>query len=190
MVCLHLCLYTFVYRCFCICLEWKKFHTELILLKKIFRKNGYPENVIDKCFKKFLDNIHLVKEKVPTVERKRLLLVLPYLGVISLQTRTKLQQAIKGVLNCCKLEIAFKCQTKLSNSFRFKDPIPKDLRSGVVYKFQCGLCNESYYGECIRYLDIRSGEHIGLSPLTGKKVRPIKNSAVRDHLLHCNNFFF
>ena len=120
------------------------------------------------------------------MERKRLLLVLPYLGVISLQTRTKLQQAIKGVLNCCKLEIAFKCQTKLSNSFRFKGPIPKDLVSGVVYKFQCGLCNESYYGENIIHLDIRSGEHIGVSPLTGKKVKSIKNSAVRDHLLHCN----
>ena len=91
--------YTFGCRCFCICPDWKKFHAELTFLKKIFRKNGYPENFIDKCFKRFLDNIHLVKEKVPTVERKRSLLVLPYLRVISLQTRTKLQQAIKGVLN-------------------------------------------------------------------------------------------
>ena len=113
-------------------------------MNKIFRKNGYPENFIDKCFKKFLDNIHLVKEKVPTEKRKRLLLALPYLGVISLQTRTELQQANKGVLNCCKLGIAFKCQTKLSNSFQFKDPIPKDLISGVIYKFQCGLCIDSY----------------------------------------------
>ena len=141
---------------------------------------------IDKCFKKFLDNVHLVKEKVPTVERKRLLLVLPYLGVIFLQTRTKQQQALKGVLNCCKLEIAFKYQTKLFNSFQFKDPIPKDFMSGVVYKFQCGFCNESYYGESIRHLDTRSGQHIGMSPLTGKKIKPINNSAVRDHLLHCN----
>ena len=54
---------------------------------------------------------------------------------------TKLQQ---GVLNCCNLEIAFKCQTKLSNSFRFKDPIHKDLISGVVNKFQCGFYDESY----------------------------------------------
>ena len=128
--------YTLVYRCFRICSDWTKFHAELTFLKKTFRKNGYPKNFIDKCFKKFLDNIHLVKEKVPTVERKRLLLVFPYLGVISLQTRTKLQQTLKGVLNCCKLEITFKCQTRLSNSFRFKDPIPKDLIPGVVYKFQ------------------------------------------------------
>ena len=103
-----------------------------------------------------------------------------------MQTRTKLQQALKGVLNCCKLEIVFKCQARLSNSFRYKDPIPKDLISGVVYKFKCGLCNESYYGESIRHLHIRSGEHIGVSPLTGKKVKPSNNSAICDHLLHCN----
>ena len=179
--------YTLVHRCFRICSDWKKFHAEVTFLKMIFRKNGYPEKFINKCFKKFLDNIHLVKEKVPTVERKRLLLVLPYLGVIIFETRTKLQQVIKGVLNCCKLEIAFKCQTKLSSSFQFKDPIPKDLISGVVYKFRYGHCNESYYGESIRHIDIRSGEHLGVSPFTGKKVKPIKNSAVVcDHLLHCN----
>ena len=108
--------YTLVHRCFRICSDWTKFHAELTLLKKLFRKNGYPENFIDKCFEKFLDNIHLVKEKVPKVERKRLLLVLSYFGVISLQTRTKLQQALKVVLNCCKLEIAFKYQTKHSSS--------------------------------------------------------------------------
>ena len=178
--------YILVHKFFRICSDWTKFHAELTFLKKIFRKNGYLENFIDKCFKTFLDNIHLVKEKVPTVERKRLLLVLAYLGVISLQTRTKLQQALKGVLNCCKIEIAFKCQDKLSNSFPFKDPIPKDLISGVLYKFQCGLCNESYYGESIRHLDIRSGEHTGVSHLTGKKIKPINNSAVRNHILHCN----
>ena len=132
--------YTLVYRCFCICSNWTQFHTDLIFPKGVFQKSGYPKSFIDKCFKKFLNNVHLVKENVPTVEKKRLLLVLPYLGIISLQTRTKLQQALKGVLNCCKLEIVFKCQTRLSNSFRYKDPIPKDLISGVVYKCQCGLC--------------------------------------------------
>ena len=90
--------YTLVHRCFRIRSEWTKFHAELTFLKKIFHKNGYPERLINKCFKRFLDNIHLVKEKVPTVERKHLHLVLPYLGVISLQTRTKLQQALKGAL--------------------------------------------------------------------------------------------
>ena len=35
-----------------------------------------------------------------------------------------------------KLQIVFECQTRLSNSFRYKYPIPKGLISGVIYKFQ------------------------------------------------------
>ena len=38
----------------------------------------------------------------------------------------------------------------------------------------------------IRHLGIRSWEHIGVSPFTGKKVKPTSNSSARDHLLHCN----
>ena len=45
--------YTLVYRSFRIFSNWTQFHTELIFLKPIFEKNGYPENFIDKCFKKF-----------------------------------------------------------------------------------------------------------------------------------------
>ena len=47
--------YTLVYRCFRICSDWKKLqknHAELTFLKKIFRKNAYPENFID-VFKSF-----------------------------------------------------------------------------------------------------------------------------------------
>ena len=57
-----------------------------------------------KIFKKFLGNIHLVKENVPTVGKKRLFLVVPYLKIISLQIRTKVQQTLKAVLNRYKLE--------------------------------------------------------------------------------------
>ena len=76
--------YTLVYRCFRICSNWIQFHTELIYLKGIFQKNSYPKNFIDKCFKRFLNNIHLFKENIPTVQKKHLLLVLPHLGIISL----------------------------------------------------------------------------------------------------------
>ena len=80
----------------------------------------------------------------------------------------------------------FKSQSKLATAFRFKDRIPKELTSDVVYKFTCGLCDESYYGECVRHLNMRIGEHIGISPLTKKKVKP-KGSAVSNDLLLCNH---
>ena len=41
----------------------------------------------------------------------------------------------------------------------------------------------------IRHLDMFSWLHIGVPPLSRKKVRLINNSAVSDHLLHCNYLY-
>ena len=122
-----------------------------------------------------------------TVEKRLLILPLPFLGDISLQLRTKLRKSFKNILNCCKVQIVFKSQRRLSSQFRFKEPLPYDLMSKVVYKYTCGRCNSSYYGETDRHLRVRAGEHIGLSPLTFKKCKPSKESAVRYHLLFCDN---
>ena len=62
----------------------------------------------------------------------------------------------------CKLLIVFKNETKLGNIFHFKDRISKFLSPRVVFKFYCGLCNESYHGECARHLNIRIDKHIGI----------------------------
>ena len=90
------------------------------------------------------------------------------------------------MLNCSKLQIVLKSQNKLAKTFRVKDRISKELTSTFFYKFHCGLSNESYYGECVRHPNVRIGEHIGISPLTRKKVKP-KGSALSDHLLFCNH---
>ena len=81
----------------------------------------------------------------------------------------------------------FKSQRKLSSVFPFKDHLPFDLVSEVVYKYTCGKCNSTYYGETDRHLKVRFGEHTGISPLTFKKTKPWKENAIRDYLLNCNN---
>ena len=58
---------------------------------------------------------------------------------------------MKNILNCCKLQIVFKNKTRLGKNFHFKGQIPNDLASGVIYKFQGGLYNESCCGECVRH---------------------------------------
>ena len=89
---------------------------------------------------------------------------------------------MKSTLNCCKIQVIFKRKEKLPNMFKFKDPLllPYDLVSGVVYKYTCGRHSLFYYDETERYLEIRSGEHIGISP-------PSKESWIRDHFLQCDN---
>ena len=122
--------------------------------------------------KTFLEPLYLKRPQVLTSEKKTLTYVLPFRGKLSLQTRAKLQKVIKRTLSCSKIQIVFTNQTNLSNIFRFKDRLPYDLTSCVVYKFQCERCNASYYGETDRYLKIRSGEHNDISPLTFIKVKP------------------
>ena len=36
-----------------------------------------------------------------------------------------------------------------------------------------------------KHFDIRSGEHVGVPPLPGKKVKSSNNSAICDHLHDC-----
>ena len=101
-------LQTLFYRCFRICSDCNKFQLELVKIIDVFKNNRYPENFINNCFKVFLDNKYRIQEKVITVLKKHLFLVLPYLGPLLLQNRTKLRKSLKSILNCCKLQIVFK----------------------------------------------------------------------------------
>ena len=162
-------IFTPVHGCFWICSNWPMLQSKLKLLREIFQKNGYPENFINICFKMFLNRFHILKEKVLTVEKKHLRLILPYLGAIS----------HKLGLNCNSPWMGF--LTVANHSFFFKI-----LTWHVVHKFHCGLCNEFYYEERVRYFAVRSGEHVDISPLTNKRVQRIKDSVVCHHLLNCN----
>ena len=64
-----------------------------------------------------------------------------------------------------------------------KDLVPQILTLGEVYKFQCELYNESFYGEFVKHLDARTGEYIGISPSTNEKAQPKRDSARCHHLL-------
>ena len=85
--------------------------------------------------------------------------------------RTRLQNNINKNLPFCKIKVIFKSMTLLKNFFRFKDKVPFNSRSNVVYKFSYGRCNATYYGEICRHLNIRVGEHSGASSLPEKSQR-------------------
>ena len=85
-----------------------------------------------------MDNIHIVKETTLTVEKKPLVLVLPYLGSISLQTRTKLKKSLKNILNCCKLQIVFKIRLDEATTFISRIRFPKILLLVSFINFNMG----------------------------------------------------
>ena len=164
--------------------DYSKLHVELQKLRDIMIKNGYPISLFDKCVKACLNRMFSERLVVSTVERQKVLLVLPYLGAMSLQLRTRLQRAISKCAPSCKLSVVFKAGRNIGIFFKFKDRPCRNLLSGVVYKFSCGCCNASYIGQTMRHLKVRASEHIGISALTGNRVQPTL-TAISDHLLFC-----
>ena len=48
---------------------------------------------------------------------------------------------------------------KIKNYFSYKDPIPDDLKSFLVYKFICAGCSSNYIGETCGYFKTKIEEH-------------------------------
>lgn len=69
----------------------------------------------------------------------------------------------------------------IGSLFRFKDSLPVDARSNVVYKYTCRCCNASYVGSTSRHFRTRICDHLQIS---GRTSRPLLNpsySAIAAH---------
>ena len=179
--------YTLLNRCFCLTSDLSKFHMEVETLKKLFLKNGYSKRFIDTCISKFLNKMFTIKPVNVTVPKKELFIILPFLGSFSSITKKQLGKSLSQNLKLCKLRVIFKTTNRLKNYFRFKDVVPKPLKSCQIYKYTCGGCNASYIGKTFRHLKVRVSEHQGVSPRTGKVLKGTSSTSVRDHMLICDH---
>ena len=161
----------------------ENFHIEVKLLRNIFKCNNYLLNIIDQCIKKFWDKLYVLKQIVPTVPKRELVVVLPYLVIFSLNLRKYLYKSYSKSLPQCNIKVIFQSKNRLSSFFKFKDSIPLHLRSHLIYKIWCSNCNITQYGETERCPKVRAGEHIIMSPLAGKRVNDNKKSSVKDRCL-------
>ena len=157
-------------------------------LKIIWLKNGYPLKVIEKLVSKFFNKLFIPKKVFHTVPRMQLFISLNYLGQQSLFIKKRWEKMVKEQLPFCKINIVFSSKNRLGNSFTYKDKIPQNLKSLVLYKFSCRNCNISYIGKSIRHFQIRYSEHLGISFLTNKPYTFKSNTAttVREHI-HSQN---
>ena len=60
------------------------------------------------------------------------------------------------------------------------------LRSNIVYKFTRVRCKATYYGETCPLFRVRVGEYSGISPLMTKWSKSRQSTAVKDHMLICD----
>ena len=76
---------------------------------------------------------------------------------------------------------------KSCSFFSFKDRIPVLIRSRVVYKYTCQCCGALYFGQTLHHLPTRISEHMGVSPLTGKKLATTSISSIQAHIHHTHH---
>ena len=139
--------HTLLFRFFKVCSSMENFHIEVEYLRSIFKCSSYLVNIIDQCIEKFLDKLYVPKQIVPTVPRRELLVVLPFLGTFPLNLRKRLYKSFSKSLPKCNINVIFQSKNRLSSLFKFKDSIPLHLHSYFIYKFQCSNYNITYYGK-------------------------------------------
>ena len=174
---------TLLFPCFQVYSSYEKLQNEIVYVNKIFKNNRNPNDFVDLCIKSFFDKLYVTKKNYQTDETNQLLIILPFLGHLSFETKNRLYSCIRSQLPSCSLRIAFQSKTSLSNLFKFMESIPKCLCLHLIYKFSCSCCNASYYGETERQLFVRASEHLGITPLTKKRVKNSQKSTIIDHIL-------
>ena len=173
---------TLMFQCFKVCSSYENLHTEIVYLKKCFKRDIYPDGFVDRCIKKFFDKLYITKKIIKRI-KNQFLIILQLLGHLSFETRNRLNSCIRNKLRSCSLWIEFQLKTHQSSLFNFKDSIPKYFRSHVISKFSCSYSNPTYYGESERHIFVRASEHLGITPLTQERVKKPKKSAIVDHIL-------
>ena len=183
---------TLLHRSFRLCSSYEYFHREIETLKSIFKHNNYPPppppppNFVNHCIKKFLNKLFIKKDLNFMVSKRELTFVLPYLGKLSIDLRTRLRRTIERNLPYYKLKIIFRSKCRLNTLSRFKDPLEKKIRSGIIYRYTCSNCKVTYYRITFCHFYTRAAEHKGISSLTEKRLKNVKQPAISDHLLQCN----
>ena len=150
---------TLLHCAFMISSSWFHFHEEAVKIKRL-ENNSYPLSFVDKQVKFFLEN--KINEKRDTVNVTNNVVKyykLPYIGHISTDVKRKINRFCKFYCKSLSIKIIL-TPFKVADMFNVKYPIPKSLKSFVVYKFVCPGCNACYIGETTRHLSTRIKEHL------------------------------
>ena len=147
-------------RSFKICNNWNSFHNDIENIKSNLTKNAYLPFLIDKVTKKYLyykfsSNQNQLKVKSDVHYFKS-----PYIGNLSPRIKNKLSRFWEEFWKeNLIIELVFN-SFKIKNYFSYKDAIPNDLKSFLVYIFTCASCSSSYIGENCCHFKTRIEEHI------------------------------
>ena len=153
---------------------------------KYFQNNGYPESVVHGIVNKLLFKKFSPKPVEYTASKLIMYVKLPFLNN---ECCSFIKKELKKILEYKFPYIDFRYVFVNSFSIRgllsHKESLPMDLRSSLVYAYECGACGSTYLGKTKKCLRSRAGDHFGISMRTGRLLVSPTQSAIRDHLEDC-----
>ena len=108
-----------------ICSNWSMFYSQLTHLREIFQKTVYPENFIDRRFGLFLNRTYILKEKVPTVDKKPRRFIFLYLGTLHCKLGPNCQSSSESHLTVVNYRLFSKIKMKSVTISASKPLFPK-----------------------------------------------------------------
>ena len=107
---------------------------------------------------------------------------IPYFGHKSVQFGLQISKLIEQNFYHLKPNAIQVNSNKISNIFSYKDKLPKNLQSSVVYQYSCPQeCGSVYVGSTVRTLETRIAEHRGVSIRSNKALSTPSHSSIRSH---------
>ena len=151
---------TLIDRTYKICGSWVQFNTEILQLTEIFKRNRFPDFLISKTIKTYLNkkmSCQLVTDNTDKPDLRYF--KLPYTGLYAKIAQNKINKLIYKFCKNIDIKIVY-TSSKICDYFSTKDQFTGAHTSRVVYKFTCAGCNACYVGETSLHLSTRINEHL------------------------------
>ena len=118
-------------------------------------RNGFPISLFQLCVKRFLDKRYISKVPVSTVPKKKLFISIPFFGLLSDERAVFLKEILPEYYPQINFNLCFKNSFTIASFYNYKDRLPADLCSNVIYEYKSGTCNSSYIGSTTKQSKIR-----------------------------------
>ena len=170
---------TLLHRAYHLSSHINSFTHELDFLRNFFWTNGYPSGLIENTFRKFLNNVFSPPAPVSLWNN---------IGwQVFLTCSFEITKYFKCILPFYFPQIDFKFALKndfkVRKFFPFRDKLPAEMLSNVIYQFKCFVSNDTYIGSTSKQAKVRISQHLGISYRTGNRLQNPPHSAPRIYSL-------
>jgi len=177
---------TLLFRAYNICSNYRAIDLEARFLRSFFIDNGFPTKLFDSLLRKFLDSKFQITSTNPVCNVTKIYFPFLYFGYQSDKLKKELDTLLSKFIKCdFSVNLVFVNKLTIGSLFKYKDSLPKQVKSSVVYRYCCRQCRSEYVGSSTRSLYIRAAEHAGRSFRTNKVLGSPSHSNVREHAFNC-----